>query len=177
MAWGNFSDFGAWLEHERAASELRSALSDIRSRADLLDIDLDEIDLPSGGKRFTESKSAAELYELAADLRSEVKSAEYEYINQVSENGTASEIVEAMLDLATNKREKDALRARLNASSDDILQLSDELINIDKIDRESWLRSETRGMIAEKRAAEQAMLRDSSFMASVEKSAKKWIGG
>lgn len=167
--------YSEWSERRAAEQELRSALYDIRSRSDMLNIDLDEIDLPSARKADLSQMSAAEIYAAAEDVRAEVRSAEYEYFDQVAENGTASELVEALLDLAGTKEAKRALRERLNADSNDIIKLADELLSIDKPERASYLRADTRDMMQQKRAAEQQLLSGTEFMAAVEEGAKSWI--
>ena len=168
-------EFHAWMERRSAEQELRSALSDIKARADMLDIDLDTIDLPSAGKNALAGMSTSEIYAAAEGIRAEVRSAEYEYYNSLSEEATASELVEILLDLAGNKQAKNALRERLNADSSDINKLADELLSIDKPDRAAWLKSETADMIREQRKAEQSLLRSNEFMSRVEEDAKNWM--
>ena len=170
-------EFGEWLERERAAKELRSALHDVRARGEELGMDLDTLDLPSARKSDLAQMSPDEIRAAADDLRAEIRSAEREWFYDITEDASASELVEALLDLVGNKANKKALRDRLNAESSDIMQLAEELLDIDNADREYFLNADTRDKMREQRAAEQSLLRSGEFMAKVEEGAKNWIGG
>ena len=169
-------EFDEWLDRRRAEEELRKAVYDLRHRGESLDMDLDEYEMPSMRKKDLAGMSADEIRAAAEDIRADIRSAEREWFDGAMEGVTSpAECVELLLDLAGNKANKKALRERLNADSNDLIKLADELLSMDKADRAWYLNNETRAMQAQQRADERRMLGSAEFMAKVTEDAKSWM--